>query len=472
MYASTEHMLFVGLDIGGTNLKAGVIDGTTGGQLLGRAQERLPEDRSPEAVVDRLVALCRGLLDEHGITWDDILYTGVGCPGQIDREAGVVIGASTFPAWHNVPLANLVQDRTGRPVTVLNDASAAASAEFASRGSQETIAVLTLGTGIGLGVVCAGRVVTGCRGLVEGGHMIVEPGPNGRLCACGQRGCLEMYASASAVAAIASERLGSGGGDLFPAPSDTPYCNGETGEEPDAVAPTTPTHGSPGISRRRGSINRSDSAVSLRIMELERRTSAEQRASAPASPSTPASAAGRRGSRLSGGGSKITAADVFSMAKKGDEVAVRVVEETCDYLGLACVNICRVLDPDAILLAGGMSKAEGLLEKVRKSFSSRGWKVLPHECEIDLAKTCVDAGVIGAAGAACCEYALSVRRPRRRPSSDCGSITEPSNGGLQGGKPGARSAWRSFLVGVGIGIGVGAAAVAVMAGRGGRSGFM
>ncbi|CAN0533790.1 unnamed protein product, partial [Ectocarpus sp. 8 AP-2014] len=175
--------------------------------------------------------------------------------------------------------------------------------------------------------------------------------------------------SASAVAAIASERLGSGGGDLFPAPSDTPYCNGEIGEEPDAVAPTTPTHGSPGLSRQRGSINRSDSAVSLRIMELERRTSAEQRASAPASPSTPASAAGRRGSRLSGGGAKITAADVFSMAKKGDEVAVRVVEETCDYLGLACVNICRVLDPDAILLAGGMSKAEGLLEKVRAGVS-------------------------------------------------------------------------------------------------------
>lgn len=63
----------------------------------------------------------------------------------------------------------------------------------------------------------------------------------------------------------------------------------------------------------------------------------------------------------------MTAADVFSMARRGDEVAVRVVEETCDYLGVACVNICRVLDPDAILLTGGLSKAEGLVDKVRRA---------------------------------------------------------------------------------------------------------
>lgn len=63
-------------------------------------------------------------------------------------------------------------------------------------------------------------------------------------------------------------------------------------------------------------------------------------------------------------GVDITAADVFAMAKQGDEVAIEVVEDTCDYLGLACVNICRVLDPDAILLTGGLSKAEGLVDKV------------------------------------------------------------------------------------------------------------
>lgn len=134
------------------------------------------------------------------------------------------------------------------------------------------------------------------------------------------------------------------------------------------ATPSTPNHASsPGVSRRKASISRSDSAVSLRIRELELRTSAgENGRSAPGTPSTPRAAARSAAAAADAGlAGKVTAADVFSMAKQGDEVAVRVVEETCDYLGLACVNICRILDPDAILLTGGLSKAEGLVDKVR-----------------------------------------------------------------------------------------------------------
>lgn len=203
---------------------------------------------------------------------------------------------------------------------------------------------------------------------------IVEPGPNGRPCACGQRGCLEAYASASAVATIASERLNGGGlAAVVVAPGLSPSgdeTDKEIGEDWGvATPPATPTHAasSPGVSRRKASLSRSDSAVSLRIREFERRASAGERGSAPGSPSTPRAAAAGSAASADAGGltGKVTAADVFSMAKQGDEVAVRVVEETCDYLGLACVNICRVLDPDAILLTGGLSKAEGLVDKVR-----------------------------------------------------------------------------------------------------------
>eukprot|EP00752_Nemacystus_decipiens_P009566 g8546.t1 len=470
-----ESMLFVGLDIGGTNIKAGVLDGSTGHLIGNPLQEPLPKlKRSPELVVDRLVSLARSLLDEHGITWADTLYVGIACPGQIDREKGIVVAASSFPSWNNVPLGDMVQAKVSRPVTVLNDASAAASAEFAGRGSRETIAVLTLGTGIGLGVVCAGRVLTGCRGLIEGGHMIVEPGPNGRPCACGQRGCLETYASASAVATIASERLKSGLAAAAPglSPSgegldmdvdmdmDVEKIDEDRVATPPAT-PVTPTNASsPRGSRRKASLSRSDSAVSLRIRELERRTSeAEKERSAPSTPRMAARSAAAVDADPMG---KVTAADVFAMAKQGDEVAVRVVEETCDYLGLACVNICRMLDPDAILLTGGLSKAEGLVDKVRSAFSSKGWNVLPHECEIDVASTCVAAGVIGAAGAASCEYSLARRRNRRR-SSDGNVGYAAAGAGSGDGKRGTRG-WGVFLVGVGLG----ALVAGIVSGRSGR----
>lgn len=131
-------------------------------------------------------------------------------------------------------------------------------------------------------------------------------------------------------------------------------------------------------------MSRSDSAVSLRIMEFERRASAGEQEKAGAAPGSPSildqegASLDASGGVIGGGRGELTAADVFAMAKQGDEVAMQVVEETCDYLGLACVNICRVLDPDAILLSGGLSKAEGLVEKVRRRRPRRVSSPLVH----------------------------------------------------------------------------------------------
>ncbi|CAM9983586.1 unnamed protein product, partial [Sphacelaria rigidula] len=109
----------------------------------------------------------------------------------------------------------------------------------------------------------------------------------------------------------------------------------------------------------------------------------------------------------------------FRLAATGDKLAARVVDEACAYLGLACVNICRMLDPDTILLAGGMAQAEGLVEKVQAEFATRGWNILPHECQIETASVCApgSSGLVGAGGCAAAEYARQVRREMRRSRS-------------------------------------------------------
>ncbi|CAM9995335.1 unnamed protein product [Ascophyllum nodosum] len=382
--------------------------------------------REPEALVDHLIALGQSVLDEQGLSWENISRVGVACPGQVDRETGVVVGASNLPSWKNVPLAGLVQERTGKPVTVMNDACAAAAAEIAVRHSPDTIAVLTLGTGVGLGVICSGRIMTGSRGLIEGGHMIVEPGPNARPCACGQRGCLEAYASATAVAAIYSERMKY---DAEMKRVATPKASVRNGGDSLPAAPSPPIRTRRAIKVRRAST----SAVATRILELERKSSGGEAVFAPGnfppqvassdkeeggdaqtvehggpSPLAETSYASSESSaEVNGDVGAITAEEVFARARRGDEVAIGVVEATCDYLALACLNICRTLDPAAILLTGGLARAEGLVGKVREAFAKRGWKILPHVCEINLASTCESSssGILGAAGAAASDYA-------------------------------------------------------------------
>ncbi|CAM9810781.1 unnamed protein product [Choristocarpus tenellus] len=115
--AGEEH-LFVGLDIGGTNLKAGIVKGDSGEVLCSQTEAlpSSPSSRKPDALVSMLVALGNSVLAEEGLSWMDVTAVGVACPGQIKREIGVVVGTSTFPGWSNVPLAAHVQEATGRPV--------------------------------------------------------------------------------------------------------------------------------------------------------------------------------------------------------------------------------------------------------------------------------------------------------------------------------------------------------------------
>lgn len=196
---------------------------------------------------------------------------------------------------------------------------------------------------------------------------VVEPGPDARVCACGQRGCLEAYASGAAVATIAKERLQ--GTEPLGVRNGTP-------EKSNAYPATTPPKSSKPSASEADS-QRPSSAVKDRVKELERRRAGLTHtgtrtpvARASDSPRTPQEGLSRdvgntTRSSVDANEQPMSAADVFDMASKGDEVAAAIVNETCGYLGLACLNICRLLDPDAILLTGGMAQAPGLLEKVR-----------------------------------------------------------------------------------------------------------
>lgn len=190
-------MYYLGIDLGGTNIAAGIVNEE--GRILARKTVPTEACRGEDAVIMRMADAARALTEEVGIPLSDIVSVGVGSPGAIDSAAGVVVSACNLP-FSNTPLAARLASLLGRPVKLENDANAAAWAEAvagAARGSKDNVMV-TLGTGVGGGIVIGGRLYGGYNGYAgEFGHMIIRDG--GETCACGQSGCLEAYASATAL---------------------------------------------------------------------------------------------------------------------------------------------------------------------------------------------------------------------------------------------------------------------------------
>ena len=180
--------VWVGIDLGGTNAKAAAI--SDDGVVLSSHAISHNGDLDSENVIRRLHQCAEAAILEVGAGWSDVLGVGVGAPGAI--VDGVVTGASNFPSWQNVPLQDsLCKLCGGRPTTLANDADAAAAAELwvgaAAAGGYEDMVFITLGTGVGVGVILGGDVVRGATGTIEGGHHIVQT-VGGRQCPCGQSG--------------------------------------------------------------------------------------------------------------------------------------------------------------------------------------------------------------------------------------------------------------------------------------------
>jgi glucokinase len=242
-------------------------------------------------------------------------------PGPIDFKTGTIIKAPNIAGMDNLPITDRISTALGRPVVLENDANAAAFAEYwvgaAKNKNVRNIVMLTLGTGIGTGLIIDGVIIHGSFDHgAEGGHMIVRP--SGRLCGCGQRGCIEAYASASHTADRAQDALDAGNASSL------------------------------------GNLPR-----------------------------------------------PLTSKQVFDAAENGDELATGIINETAEMLGITCINICRLLDPQMILFAGGMALAgDFLLDRIRIVFQENRWHVASDPVQIALAQVGNDAGLIGAAGVA------------------------------------------------------------------------
>ena len=185
----------IGVDLGGTNIAAGIVDENH--NILKKKSIKTNLPRTAEAICEDIANLCRSLSNEAGIDFNNIVSIGIGSPGIIC--SGVVNSAANL-GMHNAPVAKIVSDLTQKPVTLRNDGNAAALGELVAgcgKGTSSLIAV-TIGTGVGGGVVLNNTVIEGFNGAAgEVGHIIVEAG--GRPCGCGARGCLETYCSATAL---------------------------------------------------------------------------------------------------------------------------------------------------------------------------------------------------------------------------------------------------------------------------------
>jgi glucokinase len=196
------------VDFGATDVKIGCFDSQL--TLLGKVAMSTDADLGPEATVERIAVAIEQLVGETGRTFDSIVAAGIGTPGPADYQRGIIISAANLP-FRNTPICEMLSTRLDCPVAFDNDANVACWGEFtvgAGKGVRDMV-FITLGTGVGGGIISAGRLLHGCGGnSSEIGHVIMVPG--GRPCGCGQHGCVEAYASAHQTALRATEAIEAG----------------------------------------------------------------------------------------------------------------------------------------------------------------------------------------------------------------------------------------------------------------------
>ncbi len=309
----------VGIDLGGTGVKTVVLNGEK--NICAKDTRPTPSESGPEAVMDVLWDSAQSAVAEAGTDMKDVVAVGIGTPGPLNWQTGIVYETPNMAGWKNVKLAEGMQNRLRVPCYLDNDANVACYGEFmlgAGRGS-DTMCALTLGTGVGGGIVVFGKLLRGVDGTAaELGHMIVNR--NGRECGCGAKGCLEAYGSVTGMVRTAVEGIESG-----KKTSLTETCQGDM--------------------------------------------------------------------------DKITGKMISQAAEKGDEFAKWVIQETGAWLGVGVATLINALNPEKIVLAGGMINAGDLLfDSIRQTAKELCFDVPYARVQIVPAGLGGDAGAIGAAG--------------------------------------------------------------------------
>ena len=301
-------MYYLGLDVGGTTIKAGLID----------ENNRVLDSRTTPTIVDDLKGFISKLTDliryfQKSTAIDAI---GIGVPGLRCSKTAAIRTSPNIPCLNNVNLEQALADVVHLKVVTENDANAGTYAEFLCGAGVglKNLAYLTLGTGLGSGLILNASLYTGSSGYgPEFGHTIVDPA--GRLCSCGQRGCIETLVSATGIVLTATDKLKAAGDSLL------------------------------------------------------RRTPAP-----------------------------LTAAKIYDAAIRGDEIARQVFADTGRWLGIACANLINLLNPEMIIVGGGVMASGELLLGHAGDFA-RQYAFPPsfEDCRIVQSKLWPDAGMIGAA---------------------------------------------------------------------------
>lgn len=199
-------MYSIGVDLGGTNIAVGLVDENY--KIVQKISTPTLAGRPAEEIVGDISKLCKKLMEAKGLAPEDVKTLGIASPGSVDAKTGVVVYSNNL-RFHDLPIAKLVSEQTGiKNVIVENDANAAALGEAVAGAAKDVpnSIMITLGTGVGGGIIIDNKLYTGLKGAgAELGHTVIEFG--GRQCSCGRRGCWEAYSSATAVINMTKEKI-------------------------------------------------------------------------------------------------------------------------------------------------------------------------------------------------------------------------------------------------------------------------
>ena len=301
-----------GVDIGGTSVKMGLFDQE--GQVLEKWEIPTRRENSGEKILPDIASSIQAKNTEKGISIEDILGIGMGVPGPITEDGRVLKCVNL--GWGIFSVAEKVRELTGvEKVKVGNDANVAALGEQWRGGGRgfDSIVMVTLGTGVGGGVVLNGKILTGANGAAgEIGHLPVKAGES-RVCGCGKKGCLEQYSSATGL-----------------------------------------------MRKARELVENTDKPSMMRDYE------------------------------------QLTGKEIFAAYEAGDALAGEVVEEFAEFLGLGLAQVAQVLDPQAFVIGGGISKNGPVVTDVIKDRYAKNVMFALQGTEFRLAELGNDAGMYGA----------------------------------------------------------------------------